>query len=126
MDLGNPGVRSLNEIVQAFDPTMVFYLLVLMAAELVFGVINALRLNEFDWDHFLTSAKENILYAAAWGVAFVYSESAGTIVYGLILAKVGFSVVSNITDLFGVKVSGPLGQLVSKGPGDSTTGSPGG
>lgn len=126
MDLGDPTVRTLDEIVRAFDPDKVVWLFVLLALDFVTGVVNAFKKNVFDWARVFDVAKKNIVIAAAWGAAFVYSENAGNIVYGLALAYIGGSVVANIVSLIGTNATGTLGQLVTKGPGDSTnTGPPG-
>ena len=118
MDLGEPTVRTLNEIVLAFKPEMVIWLLVLLALEFITGVILAFQKNQFDWDKIYDVAKKNILIAAGWGAAFLYSENAGNVVYALALAAVGGGVVANVTALLGANIGGLGGQLVTKGPGD--------
>ena len=118
MNLGDPTVRNWNEIFQAFDPDKVIWLFTLLALEFVLGVAYAIKINKFDWDKIFDVAKKNVLIMISWGAAFIYSENAGTIVYGLALAYVGGSVVVNITALLGSDIRGTLGQLTTKGPGD--------
>ena len=119
MDLGDPTVRNWNEVFQAFDPDKVIWLAVLLGLEFILGVIIAFRRNEFDWDQIFEIAKKNVVIMIAWAAAFIYSENAGTIVYGLALAYVGGSVAANITSLLGVSINGLPGQILTRGPGDS-------
>lgn len=118
MDLGDPAVRSWDEIFNAFDPTKVFWLAILLGLEFILGIVIAFRKNQFDWDYVFDEAKKNVIVMIAWGAAFIYSELAGNIVYGLAMTYIGGSVVSNITSLLNSNISGTLGQLLTKGPGD--------
>lgn len=118
MDFGDPTIRSLDEIVKAFDPTMVQWLFVLLILEFITGVALAIKENVFDWDRVFDIAKKNVWYALGWGVAFIYSETAGNTVYALIMAAIGGGLVSNLTSLLGTTPTGILGQIVNKGPGD--------
>jgi len=118
VDLGEPAVRSWDQIFNAFDPDKVVWLFILLALEFVLGVVLAFNKNEFDWDQVFGIAKKNVIIMIAWGAAFVYSELAGNVVYGLALAYVGGSVVSNITAILGSSIKGTAGQILTRGPGD--------
>lgn len=118
MDLGEPGTRSLDSILEAYDPDQVFWLATLLGLEFILGVVLAFKNNEFDWGRVFDIGKKNIFYAAGWGVAWVYSVDLGNAVYGLVLVTVGASVVTNVTALMGTVIPGIPGQLLTKGPGD--------
>jgi hypothetical protein len=120
MDLGTSTVRSLNDVVQAFDPTMVFWLGAMLALEFVTGVAIAFKDNAFDWDKVFDIAKKNVWMMVGWGAAFVYSRQAGNAVYYLALAWASAGTAQNVIALVGVNANGIVGQLLTRGPGDAS------
>lgn len=123
MDLGSSSVRDWNDVLSAFDSTMVFWLGIMLTLEFLTGVAIAIKDNVFDWDKVLDIAKKNVWMMLAWGAAFIYSDVAGNTVYALVLAVAAAGVAQNVLALLGANVNGVIGQLLSKGPGDSSAGS---
>jgi hypothetical protein len=120
-------VRDFQDILNAFNPAMVEWLAVLLALEFVTGVVLALKTNSFDWSRVFDIAKKNVWIAVGWGTAFVYSDQLSAAVYALAVAWLSGGILNNLAALTGFDVSGFLGQLVNKGPGDgSAAGTPAG
>lgn len=122
MVIDESSVRAWSDIFAAFDPTMVSWLITLLALEFVSGVALAFKDNVFDWDRLFNIAKKGSWMAMAWGVAFVLSPTASAAVYALAASAAGASIVNNLTSLTGISVSGLVGQLLHRGPGDNKSG----
>ena len=111
-------VRSFSDILNAFDPAMAQWLIVLLMAEFASGVALAIKSNAFDWARVFDIAKKNVWIALGWGAAFMFSDVLSVFVYGLAVAWLSGGFINNLGALLGIDLSGFVGQLVSKGEGD--------
>lgn len=122
MDFSDSSVRAWTDIFEAFDPTMVQWLLTLLGLEFVTGVLLALKNNVFDWGRSFDIAKKGLWMAAAWGAAFVLSPAASAAVYAVAVAAAGAGTINNLTALMGTSIPGLAGQILQRGPGDGGSG----
>lgn len=121
--VGDQSVRTFSDVVAAFSPAMVQWLFIGLFVQFVTGIIIAFRDNEFDWKRTADIGKELVIGVAIWAVAVTLSDNVGKAAYALVTGRMIAASVTNLTELLGMDVKGLLGQVVTKGPGDSTTGS---
>jgi peptidoglycan/LPS O-acetylase OafA/YrhL len=119
--IADSSVRAWGDIFAAYDPTMVQWLVTLLALEFVTGVLLALKSNAFDWSRVFDIAKKSLWMGAAWGAAFVLSPTASAAVYALAVGASAAGVVNNIAAMAGTSIPGLAGQILQRGPGDGAS-----